>query len=252
MHALCGKNFDFFWRKKLVVILIVWTAKMNRVTENFEAKIELPILIVRENEYEVNSYVMTYYKYQKIWIPKKSELLQAEMESKNLVDKSAMMIDWDETILLVICQREKQGDFQRLFFIPSSLKQRLLSWNFRLWSWKWIELKPSVHITFLWSERLNRHLSNEFCKHNWLYSSHTWYSFLNEPLNLFFHLSSHSFNAWNVSDCSSSSRNKMQHPSICRQVLLKGIQKSFLASFIEIFGSFTSHPLSFLSSSVFL
>ena len=100
---------------------------MNRVTENFEAKIELPILIVRENEYQVNSYVMTYYKYQKIWIPKKSELLQAEMESKNLVEKSAMMIDWNETILLVICQREKQGDFQRLFFIPPSLKQRLLS-----------------------------------------------------------------------------------------------------------------------------
>lgn len=45
--------------------------------ENLERKIELPVPIVRENKYQVNSYVISNGEYQKIY--KKRELLLAEM-----------------------------------------------------------------------------------------------------------------------------------------------------------------------------
>ena len=66
--------------------------KNQKLMEDLEEKIQLPIPIVQKNKYQVNSYMMGYHEYREIWIPKKREIFLAGMQPKKIVDKFDMLV----------------------------------------------------------------------------------------------------------------------------------------------------------------
>lgn len=155
--------------------MFLWTTKINKVKKNLEKKIELPIPIVWENEFQVNFSVMGYREYWKIWIPKNSELLLADMEPKRIVDNGLRWWKWIKQLLSVISQREKQGDFQIQFCTFFKSKGTIAELKFQILKLWWIGMR--VPCTLHFHGDFIDILSNKLCKHNWWCSYITWYNF---------------------------------------------------------------------------
>lgn len=138
--------------------------------ENLSEKIDLPIPIVRENEYQINSYVMGYHEYRKIWIPKKNELLLAEMESKNIVDKFAVVVKNDETTTVGHLPKGKTGRFSKTIFYFLQVESN--SCRVEISDSKAVNLGDGLGMRVPCTLRFHGQsdfidiLSNELCKHN--------------------------------------------------------------------------------------
>ena len=91
--------------------------------ESLPAKFIAPIAIARVKEYKINSFVMEYHECGHVWTPKEKEIMQADMEPNNKMDKfTASVLKIKRR--LVTSQKEKQEDFQRLSvtFLKSNRK----------------------------------------------------------------------------------------------------------------------------------
>ena len=60
--------------------------------ENFAKNIDLLIPIIKEKEYQTESFVMGYHVYRNIWLPKEKDILNTEIEPSNVMDKFAVVI----------------------------------------------------------------------------------------------------------------------------------------------------------------
>ena len=60
--------------------------------ENLAKNIDLLIPIIKEKEYQIESFVMGYHVYRNIWLPKEKDILNTEIEPSNVMDKFAVVI----------------------------------------------------------------------------------------------------------------------------------------------------------------
>lgn len=154
--------------KKARVIFIVWTAKINKVLEHLEEKIELPILIFRENEYQVNSYVMGVSR-----IPKNLDTQTfVSWNRTEIADKFAVVMEKNETTTVGRLLNGKKRRFSKTIFYSCKSKATVVELSFSFWSWK-LDMKVPCTLHFDGQSDFIDILSNELCKHNWWYSYHT-------------------------------------------------------------------------------
>ena len=90
--------------------------------ENLAKNIGLLIPIIKEKEYQIESFVMGYHVYRNIWSPKEKDILNTEIEPSNVMDKFAMVIKITLQ-LLGIYQRERLVVFVKQFFIFSKYRE---------------------------------------------------------------------------------------------------------------------------------
>ena len=86
--------------------------------ENLAKNIDLLIPIIKEKEYQIDSFVMGYHVYRNIWSPKEKDILNTEIEPSNVVDKFAVVIKIIIQ-LLGIYRRERLVVSVKQFFIFS-------------------------------------------------------------------------------------------------------------------------------------
>ena len=86
--------------------------------ENLAKNIDLLIPIIKEKEYQIESFVMGYHVYRNIWSPKEKDILNTEIEPSNVMDKFAVVIK-KILQLLGIYQRERLVVSVKQFFIFS-------------------------------------------------------------------------------------------------------------------------------------
>ena len=86
--------------------------------ENLTKYIDLLIPIIKEKEYQIESFVMGYHVYRNIWSPKVIDILNTEIEPSNLMDKFAVVIK-NNTTTVGIYQRERLVVFVKQYFIFS-------------------------------------------------------------------------------------------------------------------------------------
>ena len=83
--------------------------------ENLGKNIDLPIPIIKEKEYQIESFVMGYYVYRNIWSPKEKDILNTEIEPSNVMDKFAVVIK-NNTITAGHLPKGKTGRFCKTVF----------------------------------------------------------------------------------------------------------------------------------------
>ena len=83
--------------------------------ENLGKNIDLPIPIIKEKEYQIESFVMGYYVYRNIWSPKEKDILNTEIELSNVMDKFAVVIK-NNTITVGHLPKGKTGRFCKTVF----------------------------------------------------------------------------------------------------------------------------------------
>ena len=60
--------------------------------ENLAKNIDLLIPIIKEKEYQIESFVMGYHMYRNIWSPKEKDILNTQIEPSNVMDRFAVVI----------------------------------------------------------------------------------------------------------------------------------------------------------------
>ena len=60
--------------------------------ESFGSDIEVSILIVRDTEFKIKSFVMSFHEYKRIWEPKEKNLLYTKKEAANKIDIFVVVI----------------------------------------------------------------------------------------------------------------------------------------------------------------
>ena len=86
--------------------------------ENLTKYIDLLIPVIKEKEYQIESFVMGYHVYRNIWSPKEIDILNTEIEPSNLMDKFAVVIK-NNTTTVGKYQRERLVVFVKQSFIFS-------------------------------------------------------------------------------------------------------------------------------------
>ena len=66
--------------------------------ENLAKNIDLLIPIIKEKE-KIESFVMGYHVYRNIWSPKEKDILNTEIEPSNVMDKFAVVIKNNTTVV---------------------------------------------------------------------------------------------------------------------------------------------------------
>ena len=64
----------------------------EREMKNLAKNIDLLIPIIKEKEYQIESFVMGYHVCRNIWSPKEKDILNTEIEASNVMDKFAVVI----------------------------------------------------------------------------------------------------------------------------------------------------------------
>ena len=185
--------------------MFLWTAKSNKVAKNLEERIELPIPITRENEYQVNFCVMKYHEYRKIWIPKNNELALADLEPGNVVGNFPWR--WKRMNNNNCWSKRKTKRFSKaiLYFLQVKINsyrvktldskaanlRNGLGWEFRA---RFISMVKTILYTFLVTNYAS--IIDDIVTLPSIV--------LNITLNNFFQLSSHPSEVWNISDSSIS------------------------------------------------
>ena len=62
------------------------------IVESFGSDIEVSILIVRDTEFKIKSFVMSFHEYKRIWEPKEKNLLYTKKEAANKIDIFVVVI----------------------------------------------------------------------------------------------------------------------------------------------------------------
>ena len=87
----------------------------ERKMENLAKNIDLLITIIKEKEYQIESFVMGYHVYRNIWSPKEKDILNTEIEPSNVIDKFAVVIKNNTTIVGHL-SKGKNGRFCKTVF----------------------------------------------------------------------------------------------------------------------------------------
>ena len=74
------------------------------------------ILIVREKELKVKSFVMGFHGYRTIWTPHENEVLLTQMEPTNKEDKFAVGVIGDKDSVVGHLMKGKVGQFAKTIF----------------------------------------------------------------------------------------------------------------------------------------
>ena len=83
--------------------------------ENLAKNIDLLIPIIKEKEYQIESFVMVYHVYRNIWSPKEKDILNTEIEPSAVMDKFAVVIK-NNTTTVGHLPKGKTGRFSKTVF----------------------------------------------------------------------------------------------------------------------------------------
>ena len=87
--------------------------------ENLAKNIDLLIPIIKEKEYQIESFVMGYHVYRNIWSPKEKDILNTEIEPSNVMDKFAVIIKNNATTVGHLRKGKRMVVSVKQFFIFS-------------------------------------------------------------------------------------------------------------------------------------